>query len=144
MTGRAAAAAMAGVVAAAVACAMLLARSPQLVSFTPEVSQGLEAQVVQAPILRPVNVDAMAQLVKAVMPVTPRLDAPKRVRKAAVKRPPTLPETQQMAPERRDLMVLTEFRDMEGQPKVVIAVDRKTRSQYAVVQMAGGWVLFQI
>jgi hypothetical protein len=142
MTGWVATAAMAGVVTTAVGCAMLLARSPQLVSFTPEVGQRLEAQAVQAPSLRPANIGEMTgkvQLVKAVMPP----DAPKRVRKAVVKRPLTLPEPQ-VAPERRELMVLTEFRDIEGAPQVVIAVDRKTRSQYAAVQMAGGWVLFEI
>jgi hypothetical protein len=150
MAGRTAAAAMVGVVAAAMACAMLLAQSPQLVSFTPVVSHELEAQVMRAPILKlnpsELNtsvIGARAQLVKAVMPVTPTTDAPKRVRKAVIRRPQTMPEMQ-IAPERRDLMVLTEWRDVEGTPQVVIAVDRKTRSQYAAVQMAGGWVLFQI
>jgi len=139
---------MAGVVAAAVACAMLLAQSPQLISFAPTVNESLEAQVAPVPNLRPIyanqasvgEIAGRAQLVKAVIPAP---EAPKRVKRAVVRPRPQLPDTL-IAPEPRQLMVLTEWRDVEGTPQVVIAVDRKTRSQYAAVQMAGGWVLFQI
>jgi hypothetical protein len=150
MSGRAAAAAMAGVVVAAMGCAMVLARSPELVSFAPGVSQRLDAQVVREPDL-PARAGRMV-LAKAVMPAG-AVDGPKAVRNLVKRRRPRAAESvmaqteiarPQMAPEPRQLMVLTEFRDVEGAPRVVIAVDKKTRSQYAVVQTAGGWVLFQI
>lgn len=165
MTRRAAAAAMAGVVMAAMSCAMLLARSPELVSFTPVASQGLEAQMVREPVLAAgANSRAVTeQLVKAAMPAS-GVVVPKRVKTSAVRRRPRaaaetvmaaagmpgarMTETRatqtHVAPDGKDLMVLTEWRDVEGTPQVVIAVDKKTRSQYAVVQTAAGWVLFEI
>lgn len=156
MGSKPAALAMAGLLAGALGCAVLLARSPQLVSFTPVFNSALALHALQPAGLRPVNfgeLGARPQLVKAIMPLrpTPLQDAPKRPHNAVVKRT----VKPQNAPNRQQMLVLTdwrgatavsltEFQSTDPAPRLIIAVDRRTRASYAAVLMPDGWFIVQI
>jgi len=145
MSGKSAMLASASLLLGALACALTLARSPQVVSFAP-VSQ----TKLQAHSLAPSDLGAMRRsernelggkpvLVKAVMPEQP-LQAKPQVRRSVLRRivKPQPVQNQQT------LLVLTDWTDGEAPPQLVIAVDRKTRSSYAAVQFANGWLIVQI
>jgi beta-lactamase regulating signal transducer with metallopeptidase domain len=156
MGGKTAALAMGGLLAGALGCAVVLARSPQLVSFSSAFNSSFEARSLPAADLRPASSSELGsrpQLVKAVLPSRPvsAQVPPKRPHSTAARRV----MRSQTAPSRQQMLVLTdwreteavsftEFRSTEPAPRLIIAVDRKTRASYAAVQFADGWFIVQI
>jgi hypothetical protein len=153
MNGMAALIASSALVVGALACAVVLSRSPQLVSFAPmpQFTQ-LPHSLSSAPDAE-MNLRVMGgvpQLVKAVMPQRPANATYKirQVRANALKRNvvrhEVVPAQQQPAPTQLAWVVLTEWRSTEAPPQIVIAVQRDTRPSYAAVQFANGWLIVQI
>jgi beta-lactamase regulating signal transducer with metallopeptidase domain len=147
--------------AGALACTLVLARSPQLVRFAPltrraqaqNVSAALDAHEVAR------SLGGTAQFVKAVLPTAATHTAPRnavghRARKAE---PParlanlrTVPAPEEVT---GTLLVMTEFDDMGVPPQVVMAMQQTSRHArrpvvvrctFAVVQTPDGWLVIKI
>jgi hypothetical protein len=134
-------------------CALVLAHSPQVVSFVPSEISAHIAQSTVAPHLTEMSrqLGGTPQLVKAVMPqkaTTPGIPISKaRVRSATLhahrrERPVQM---------RQQLFVLTEWTDMGSQSRLFMTVARNQAAQpvvipasYAVVQTPNGWLILQI
>jgi beta-lactamase regulating signal transducer with metallopeptidase domain len=167
MGRRPALAATGGLLAGALGCAIVLAHSPQLVSFAPA-GQLTELAKTIAP-LDPHELGralgGTPHLVKATMPLPAAADKKKVVRKAVLKHTQhRCSETSRMAklesapvtaplPEldQRRLVVLTEWTMYQMRPRVVLAVERErgmapvmVPATYAVVPTPNGWIIIQI
>jgi len=125
--------------------AITLARSPQLVSFTPLAQARMQARSVQSANSGETDLRQFGgspKLVKAVMPERPVLSAysakPVRsnVRKRSVRR--------NYAQSEQAWVVLTAWSDTETPPHLVFAVAQKNRTSYAAVPIANGWLIVQI
>ncbi|MGA3069828.1 MAG: M56 family metallopeptidase [Terracidiphilus sp.] len=126
--------------------AIVLARSPQLVSFAPVRHSAVQARSTPAPSLREMNVgefDGSPTLVKAIMPRKPLLTpyVSNHRRPGAAKR--NLRRSQS-TPNQLAWVVLTEWDDAGPPPRLVIAVAEVHRSSYAAVAIADGWLIVQI
>jgi beta-lactamase regulating signal transducer with metallopeptidase domain len=145
MSRKAALTASAALIVGALGCAVVLSRSPQLVSFSAFPQSALMAQAVPPKADLEMNLREMGgapRLVKAVMPQRPTR-APIKSRPApssALKRD----VKPQPVPSQEAWVVLTEWSSTEVPPQIVIAVQRDTRPSYAAVQFANGWLIVQI
>jgi Zn-dependent protease with chaperone function len=137
-------------------CAVALARSPQLVSFTQPVTLSAQADLLphpDFPATNRENLGAHAQFVKAVMPQRTLQPAsataitgttnPSR-RNAALRSP-----RRHYAQQHQAWVVMTEWTDMYAAPQLVLTVshgDRNSvkRTSYAAVPLANGWLFIQI
>lgn len=152
MRGRPAAIASAGLVLAALASGIVLARSPQLVSFVP-LAQTVARTRPTWPRVSPAQSAIRSemnfreprpqpQLVKAVMPSRPVRTAhkPRQAGVSALNRGMSrLP-----ASHRQVWVVLTEWRSTATPSEMVIAVARQPRTSFAAVPIANGWLIVQI
>jgi hypothetical protein len=130
--------------------AVVLAHSPQFVSFAPLPQSSLQARAMAASYLRATNdheqnvrvSGGSVQLVKAVMPEPLEQTTLKAnpVRHHAVKRS----EKPRFIENRQAWLVLTEWSDTLPPPRVVIAVDPVNRNSYAAVPLGNGWLIVQI
>jgi hypothetical protein len=175
--GRKAAFAVTGtLLSGALGCALVLAHSPQLISFVPtaagshqmNLSAALDTQAVGR------SLGGTPQLVKAVMPNTSTISThrPELGRKAVLHRRthrPALGLTASLQPipapnadlgpklDQQTMIVLTEFRTVEMQPRVALAGSPERRIspasqpgaiilpvRYAVVPLPNGWLIIQI
>jgi beta-lactamase regulating signal transducer with metallopeptidase domain len=136
-------------IAGVVAVAVILAHSPQLVSFAPLTQSNLQARSAPAPGLSEVpaprerNATEFAgspTLVKADLPRR-SVPTPHHRRATTAKRSESQP---QIFPDEAAWVVLTEWDDDGPPPRVVIAVDQDHRSSYAAVAIANGWLIVQI
>jgi beta-lactamase regulating signal transducer with metallopeptidase domain len=154
--------ASASLVAGALACALALARSPQLVSFAAPAQASLNAHVAEArslpspsPELRETNLRATGgsvQLVKAVavMPQRPSQssDRAKPIHSSASKRS----AAPRPAQNQQAWVVLTSWEEDAAAPQVVFAVAPVAQgstpniqpASYAVVRLADGWLVLKI
>jgi beta-lactamase regulating signal transducer with metallopeptidase domain len=124
---------------------ILLARSPQVVSFTPRAFSAAQARSLPALNPREMNAQepgASPMLVKAVMPrrslQTPRIASHQRA--AAQKRG----ARRLLTPGQPAWILLTEWDDAGTPPRLVIAVAQDRRSSYAAVAIADGWLIVRI
>jgi beta-lactamase regulating signal transducer with metallopeptidase domain len=146
MSGRQAMVLTSGLLLGVAAGAMVLARSPQLVSFSPLARPLLEARSMAAPDLAGINLRGFSGspvLVKAVMPQRPY--QPSRLsnrRSASAAR--AIARARQPLPSQPDLVVLTEWEEVQTPAHVVIAVARINRSSHAAVALENGWLIVQI
>jgi len=125
--------------------AMTLARSPQIVSFTPPAQATAQARSVQPAGHSQTSLrqsGGFPQMVKAVMPLRPALSAytAKPVRVNARKRSPRRRYEQS----RQAWVVLAAWSDIETPPHVVFAVAQRNQARYAAVPIADGWLIVQI
>lgn len=148
-----------GLLSGALASALVLAHSPQLVSFAPAMPN------VQTRAIEPLDLNELGkelggkpQLVKAVMPEQPVRVHP--VRKAVLKRPVRRnPEPARIAaaqlPDlqtREAIVVMTEWSDAAPVPRVMISVYRERGAnpaaiipaRFAAVPTPNGWLILQI
>jgi hypothetical protein len=151
MGRRQAALVTASLVIAVIVGAAVLARSPQLVSFTAPLHPAMqEASDGQPASLRDRSFQPArrnqsqptAQMVKAVMPERTAASSPAR-------KPVRVNVSQRMARPRfienqQTFVVLTEWTESEAPPHVVFAVDHYNRIAYAAVPVANGWLIVQI
>lgn len=152
MSARRAIALTGALIAGVMAVAVALAHSPQLVSFTPLAQANLQARSVAVP----VRVEASAPrekstaefagaptLVKASLPLRPAPAAhnPNHRRAVAEKQSE---QPSQIFPDQAAWVVLTEWDDDAPPPRVVITVAQDSRSTYAAVAIADGWLIVQI
>jgi beta-lactamase regulating signal transducer with metallopeptidase domain len=155
-------AAMAGLTTGALACTLVLARSPQIVRFGP-LTRAAQAQNVSAAldaheVAR--SLGGTPQYVKAVMPSAEKPAAPKKAmlcRRTQKAEPParlanlrTLPPPDE---EMGTLLVMTDFDDLGVPPQVVMAMQQTSRHArrpvvvrctFAVVQTPDGWLVIKI
>lgn len=135
----------AGLVLGALAFGIELGRSPQLLSFAPQAETALQTHSLRAAEVRPIGrreTGPTPQLVKAVMPrSTPEPLSSHRRLAAKVPRPNAV---RQYIANRQAWVVLTDWQGRQFAQQVVITVDQKNRAQYAAVQIANGWFIFQI
>lgn len=129
----------------AAAGSVMLARSPQLVSFAPHAPVAVQARALATPDTRPMNLGAFAGsplLVKAVLPRR----APQRSNHANIQLAAASQRSarRQPAPARPAWIVLAEWRDAESPPQAVFALIQDRRSSFAAVATANGWLIFQI
>jgi beta-lactamase regulating signal transducer with metallopeptidase domain len=126
--------------------ALALARSPQLLSFAPRAQLTMQARFntasgrQQAPVR---EFSGSPELVKAVMP-QPRPQTAYGVghrRPVAGKRNVRRPQS---LPSQTAWVVLTEWRESEPPPRVIIAVSQDRSTSYAAVPLANGWLIVQI
>ena len=152
MTGKPAMLATAGLIAGAMGCALILAGSPQLVSFAPIAGTTALADPIQAPALRLANFRQAAGAphminTVAVMPERP-LQTPiysklySQHRRVAAAKPNTRPA--HALPSRQEWLVLTEWEEAGPPARVIFAVDRDRRSSFAAVAFENGWLIVQI
>jgi beta-lactamase regulating signal transducer with metallopeptidase domain len=150
-----------GLTCAGLLCAIALARSPQLVAFTPQSPSTAQANLLAHSEFTAAdqnNFGAHAQFVKAVMPQpstkqmqqawTAPVSAP-AIKKAATRR-----SRSQSAQPQQAWVVMTEWSDFDAPPQVVLTVSRsqpsagKTarvqRISYAAVPFANGWLIVRI
>ncbi|MGA2888487.1 MAG: M56 family metallopeptidase [Terracidiphilus sp.] len=126
--------------------AVALARSPQLLSFAPHAQMTMQAHFNPNSGLQEINAREFSgspELVKADMSQTrskTTYDLEHR-RLATGKRNVRSP---QAFPNQTAWIVLTEWRDSEPPPHVIIAVSQDQRISYAVVSVANGWLIVQI
>jgi beta-lactamase regulating signal transducer with metallopeptidase domain len=146
MRGLPATIASVALVLAALTSGILLARTPQLVSFVPLARSAWRTTPIQSALSAEMNfreLGARPQFVKAVMPQRP-VRSTNRSRQVGastvrhdVRRNP--------APRQQVWVVLTEWRyTAAAPPPVVLAVARQHRTSYAAVQIANGWLIVQI
>ncbi|HEY1986136.1 MAG TPA: M56 family metallopeptidase [Terracidiphilus sp.] len=156
-------AATGGLLAGALACALVLARSPQLISFEPSQSSAQQAKTITPLDLHEIGnaLGGTPQLVKANLP-TPSSAAHKKLLRPAVHKhakphcpapsliagatpvPAPLPQLDQ-----RELVVLTQWTTYEMRPRVVLGVSHPmpavvVPATYAVVPTPNGWIIIQI
>jgi beta-lactamase regulating signal transducer with metallopeptidase domain len=146
MSGKAAMVATTGLIVGALGCAIALARSPQLVSFTQPTQSTLQARSdFHEMNARELSDTAQLVKVKAVTPQRPPQSRAPQAQGVALKRP-VLARTvrRQPAPTEQSWVVLTEWQVLDAPPQLVIAVDHETQSRYAAVQIANGWLIVQI
>ena len=152
MNPKSALAASTGLVVGMLACAVILSRSPQLVSFAPLARISAPAATesfATYPRMNPGEMGSAPQLVKAVMPElsahTPNRLPPaqKCVLKRSTKRQP-VPVQPQPPSTRQAWIVLTEWQSTDAPPRIVFAVERVTAPSYAAVGFANGWLIVQI
>ncbi len=146
MQGLPATIASVALVLAALTSGILLARTPQLVSFVPLARSALRTTPIPSALSAEMNfreLGARPHFVKAVMPQRPVRSSSKsrqvRVNTVShnVRRKP--------APAQQVWVVLTEWRSTAAAPlPVVLAVARQPRTSYAAVQIANGWLIVQI
>jgi hypothetical protein len=154
-------AAMAGLTAGALACTLVLARSPQIVRFGP-LTRAAQAQNVSAALDAHEVARSMggtAQFVKAVMPAATKPQALKKAvlcRRAHSAEPPARLANLRMPPPEEvtgALLMLTDFDDLGVPPQVVRAMQTQQRHarrpvvvlcRYAVVQTPDGWFVIKI
>jgi len=155
ITGKPAVAA-AALMCGAMGCALMLARSPQLVSFAPYINRSqadyssLARQTASGQDLQAVgNTELVSrpqspapQLVKAVLSRQPSPSPNSiRTRHRSMSQRAVREQTPQ-AP--RAWVVLTNWQETQFPPRVVFAVDQRTRMSYAAVQTEDGWLIVQI
>ena len=172
MSGRLAMALTGGLTIGVLSAAIVLARSPQIVSFAPLAQSNLQARGLPASALRPMSAGESGGypiLVKAVMPQRWRESAPFSMQAAPVSShrrvmapkpslrptqiiydPPEVAVTDRPEVKSRtvsdspEVVVLTEWQ-VYGQPSsIVLAIDRVHRSSFAAVAIANGWLIVQI
>lgn len=147
-----------GVLASAFAGALVLAHSPQLVSFAP-LPVVAQASVAARPQFHPFRESMpMPQLVKASLPI-PHRNAVKSVRAAVMPRKPAVaePEIKLAAlrlpplPGENKLLVMTEWNDLGNQQKMILAEFREGQAPAAnaipavyIVATPNGWLIVQI
>jgi beta-lactamase regulating signal transducer with metallopeptidase domain len=126
--------------------AIVLARSPQLISFAP--AARTEALARSLPAISPNNMyrpefDGSPRLVKTVMPLgQPQTqNATNHRRITASKQSVT---RNQVLRNQQAWVVLTDWEGAEPPPQLVIAVSQDRRSSYAAVAIANGWLIVQI
>jgi len=140
----------AGLILGLLGSAIALARSPQLLSFSP-LAQSTALARATLPLnpsgvnFRQTNLreqEGSPELVKAVMPQRPFQSAStaKPVRSNARKHGVRRPDAQVQ----QTWVVLTEWSDTEAPPHLVFAVARSYRVTYAAVPIANGWLIVQI
>jgi beta-lactamase regulating signal transducer with metallopeptidase domain len=152
MSGRHAAVLTSALIAGVMAVAVALAHSPQLVSFAPLAQQNLQARsvAVSVPVeaslpreRKAAEVAGSPTLVKASLPLRPVPAAHNsNHRRAAVAKQSVQPS--QIFPDQAAWVVLTEWDDDAPPPRVVITVAQDSRSSYAAVAIANGWLIVQI
>jgi beta-lactamase regulating signal transducer with metallopeptidase domain len=145
-----------GLVSGALGCALLLAHSPQLVSFVPAptASQALTAVPHD---LRELSreMGGTPQLVKAVLPSPRSGHSPTQTRKTVLKRSPHPRMLQQVretqpVPMQRTVVVLTEWHEIESPTHMIIRVADGSRTGYVAIPAAyavatpNGWLIIQI
>ena len=146
MNGRQAMILTGSLIVSFLAGAIVLARSPQLISFAPPAQTA--ALTGSLPAMSPNRMyrqefDGSPRLVKAVMPEgqprTPYATNHRRITAAKhnVKRVQALRNQQAW-------VVLTDWEGAEPPPRLVIAVSQDRRSSYAAVAIANGWLIVQI
>ena len=146
MHGRQAKVLTGSLILSALAGAIVLASSPQLVSFAPLAQSA--ALTSSLPAMNPhqmfrQELDGSPRLVKAVMPQgqiqTPYATNHRRITAAKhdVKRDQVLRNQQTW-------VVLADWEGAEPPPRLVIAVSQDRRSSYAAVAIANGWLIVQI
>jgi hypothetical protein len=164
MGRRPALAAMAGLTTGALACTLVLARSPQIVRFGPltraaqaqNVSPALDASEVAK------SLGGTPQLVKAILPsATTKPASPRKAvalcRRVQKAEPParlahlkTPPPSEEVT---GTLLLMTEFDDLGVPPQVVLAMQQTShharrpvvvRCTFAVVQTPDGWLVIKI
>ena len=154
-------AATAGLTVGALACTLVLARSPQIVRFSPltraaqaqNVSPALDAHEVARAL------GGTPQYVKAVMPPTRKPATPQKavMCRRQHKAPPSRLADLRTPPPPSEvagaLLVMTEFDDMGVPPQVVLAMQQTSpharqpivvRCTFAVVQTPDGWLVIKI
>ena len=151
-TGKQAMVLTGALIAGVLAVAVVLAHSPQLVSFAPLTQASLQARSlaasgpseVSAPHERNASEFAGSPtLVKADLQQKPVLTAHNpHHRVAAVAKRSVHPP--QIFLDQAAWVVLTEWDDNAPPPRLVIAVDQDHRSSYAAVAIANGWLIVQI
>ena len=152
----------AGLTVAGLLCALALARSPQLVAFTPPTTLSAQADLLPHPDFAPPNRDSVgahAQLVNAIMPQqspsTVGLAAPAAARQTPPRMSAALHSARRhYAEPQQAWVVMTEWTDMDAAPQVVFAVARDNRGSgkraqsnrvsYAAVHFADGWLIVRI
>jgi beta-lactamase regulating signal transducer with metallopeptidase domain len=145
-------------------CAVALARSPQLVSFTSQaplpVPPSAQAELLPHPNFQatnPENLGARAQLVKAVMPQRPLQPASATATTGTTNPPRNTSRKNVMlrsskrhyAQPQQAWVVMTEWTDEEAAPHLVLTVaqgnrNSVNRASYAAVPLANGWLFIQI
>jgi len=141
-------------------CALALARSPQLVSFTQPVPSSAQADLLPHPDFQATNresLGARAQLVNAVMPQRPLQPASAAAttgttnpsRNLSRKNAALRSSKRHYAQPQQAWVVMTEWTDDEAAPHLVLTVaqgDRNSvkRTSYAAVPLANGWLFIQI
>ena len=146
----------ASMIAGGLVCALVLGRSPQLVSFSLPAQSMAQADLLPQPVSRetsPAQSGATARLVKAVMPerqlqptslrLTPAAKPHRRkaeLRNAAVQPASSRPQA---------WVVMTEWTETDVAPRLVFTVERIVRTPakqpaYAAVPFANGWLIVQI
>jgi len=126
--------------------AMVLARSPQLVSFSTLAQPVLEARSLPAPNPAGINMRGFSGspvLVKAVMPQRP-YQASRLSNRRGASAARNIVKARQSLQSQPDLVVLTEWEEVETPAHVVIAVAQINRSSYAAVAIENGWLIVQI
>ena len=126
--------------------AIVLARSPQLVSFAPLKQSTVQARSMPAADFREANLRELrgsATLVKAVMPEGP-FRTPYTLNHTRITAPKRSVRQHRVLPDQPAWVVLTEWGDAEPPPHLVIAVVQDNRSSYAAVAIANGWLIVQI
>jgi beta-lactamase regulating signal transducer with metallopeptidase domain len=137
-------------------CAVALARSPQLVSFTQPVTSSVQADLLPHPDFQAMNrenLGAHAQLVKAVMPQRPPQPA-SATAATGTTNPPRKNAAlrnakRHYAQPQQTWVVMSEWTDDEASPHLVLTVaqgDRNSvkRASYAAVPLGNGWLFIQI
>jgi beta-lactamase regulating signal transducer with metallopeptidase domain len=142
-------------------CALVLARSPQIVGFTQPVTSSAQAYLLPHPDFQAMNrenLGAHAQLVKAVMsqrPLQPlSANATTGTTNPPRKNAALRSSKRHYAQPQQAWVVMTEWTDMDAPPRVVFAVSQGDpgpgkraqghRVSYAAVPIPNGWLLVRI
>jgi hypothetical protein len=148
-------------IVAALACALGLARSPQLVGFASPAQPTAQGQLLSSaavPEAATAQFGARAQLVRAVMPEHPLQfdDRAKRLLKAKpARRNAVVPNTERPDPEEQQAwMVMTEWSNSDMPPQLVFTVAETSRAahnrtpvhrpSFAAIPLPNGWLIVQI
>jgi beta-lactamase regulating signal transducer with metallopeptidase domain len=154
-------AATGSLIAGALLCALVLARSPQLIRFTPSYNLSDSAQSMTGlhDISRPL--EGTPQLVKAVMPLKSDLAKSVQPEAARTGTHPSKPSVRTAVlrtrlhkpavQSQRTLLVLTQWTGIEQAPRLVMTVSQDGSAvpmlipaSYAVVATPNGWLIVQI
>jgi len=135
-----------GLIAGVLAGAVALARSPQLLSFSPHPQSTMQAHSFRAAGLEEINAREFSgspKLVKAVMPQKPSQSpfSPQHRRPAAKR---SVGPSDRLPIQASTFVVLTGWEDSGPAPRIVLAVFEDRRSSYAAVALANGWLIVQI
>jgi beta-lactamase regulating signal transducer with metallopeptidase domain len=170
MSGRRTFVLTSSLILAVVACALGLARSPQLVSFGPSrppAQSAAQAQLLPADLREatPAQFGAHAQLVKAVMPERPLQSMSKSASKQASTAKPVQRNAVLRSAKRQNAVgqqawiVMTEWSDMDMPPQLVFTVAQpsgtshkqtsvnrngENRPRYAAIPLPNGWLIVEI